>query len=318
MASPRILFFGTPEFAVPTAAALHREGWTPILVVSQPDRPVGRGRRLSAPPVARWASEQGIDLVQPESVRDRDFLDRLRLLRPDLAVVVAYGQIFRRSLLELPRWGCLNLHASLLPAYRGAAPIQAALADGLGTTGVTTMRMERGLDSGPIYLSREIAIEPGEMASELSNRLAIAGAELVLETIRGLERGDLAASPQTEEGVSYAQRVVKADGVVDWSQNASRLVDLERAYTPWPGLSTTWRGETVKLFDFRSVPSPDAKAAPGSLLGLSDERLSVACGGGTAVGVGRLQRAGRKALPAGEFLRGWPTEGDRRFGEAAE
>lgn len=317
MSSTRVLFFGTPDFALPTAAALHREGRTPILVISQPDRPVGRGRKLSAPPVARWARDNDLDLVQPESIRDRAFLDRLRELQPDVAVVVAYGQIFRRALLELPRWGCLNLHASLLPAYRGAAPIQAALADGLETTGVTCMRMERGLDTGPIYLSRALAIEPCEKAPELSKRLAQVGSELVLETITGLERGRLSPHPQGEAGVSYAKLITKQDGVVDWTDCASRLVNLERAYEPWPGLSSLLAGESVKLFGIREVSSPDREAAPGSMLGIVAERLVVACGSGTAIGIRRLQRAGRKAILASEFLRGLSSEAARRFGEVS-
>ncbi len=192
----RILFFGTPDFAVPTLAALVEAGWAPVRVVTQPSRPVGRGRGLQDPPVAAWARAHGLEVTQPERVRHPDFLAEAAALAPDVAVVVAFGQIFPRALLDLPRHGCVNLHASLLPRWRGAAPIQAAVAAGEARTGVATMRMEEGLDTGPILLEEETAIGPDETADELSRRLAELGGKLMVRTLHELEAGGLVPRPQ--------------------------------------------------------------------------------------------------------------------------
>ena len=298
-----LVFFGTPDFAVPTLAALVAAGRPPVLVVTQPARPMGRGQRSQEPPVARWAREHGLPVAQPERVREPAFLDSLRDLAPGAAVVVAFGQIFPRDLLELPRHGCINLHASLLPRWRGAAPIQAAIAAGDPRTGVTTMRMEQGLDTGPILLQEEMEIAPNETAGELSRRLAEAGAHLVVETLDRLEAGGLEARPQDSGQATYAPRLTRDSGRADWSRNARELVDRLRAYTPWPGLTAELRGAPLKIVAAGVLDGQDTEAA-GTFLGLRDGALAVACGDGSVLGLCEVQRPGRKALKAADFLNG--------------
>ncbi len=309
----KLFFFGTPAFAIPTLEALERAGRAPARVVTQPARPVGRGRKLRQPPVAAWALERGIAIAQPRRVRAPSFLELVAGDAPEVAVVVAFGQIFPRSLLELPRLGCINLHASLLPAYRGAAPIQAALAAGEAETGVTTMLMEKGLDSGPILQQRTVAIGPAETAPELAERLARIGAELMVETLDLLEAGELEPRPQDDSRATLAPLLSKDDGRIDWTLDSTVIFNRLRAYTPWPGLSSSLRGEPVKI-GWGRVIEAEAAGAPGELLGLRDGRLAVACGGGTALGIEVLQRPGRKPLPAAEFANGERLRAGERFG----
>ncbi len=309
----RILFFGTPDFAVPALAALVAAGRTPVGVVTQPARPAGRGRRPLEPPVAAWARARGLVVAQPERVRSPDFLAAAAAFAPDVAVVVAFGQIFPRALLDLPPHGCVNLHASLLPRWRGASPIQAAIAAGDVRTGVTTMRMEEGLDSGPILLQEETEIGPDETADELSRRLAEMGGGLVVRTLERLERGDLEPRPQPQEGVSYAPRLTRDSGRIDWRLEAREIHDRLRAYTPWPGLTAELRGEPVKVIAARAADRA-SDAAPGTILGLrgdcdgdgdgDGDGLAVACGGGTVLNLTELQRPGRRPLPAAAFVNG--------------
>ena len=260
----RIAFFGTPDFAVPSLAALDAAGRRPLAVVSQPPRRAGRGSRLVEPPVARWAIGQGVELLQPERVRDEEFLGRLRALDPDLAVVAAYGRIFPRALLELPARGCLNVHASLLPAYRGASPIQAAIANGESATGVTTMVMEEGLDTGPILLREEVAIGPRETAGELTPRLAAVGARLLVRTLDALERGEVEPRPQCDARASHAPMLRAADGVVDWGRDAAAIACRVRAYEPWPGSRAWLRGEAIRIVAASPVASSAAPPVASS------------------------------------------------------
>jgi len=300
----RILFFGTPDFAVPTLAALVAAGRRPLRVVTQPARPVGRGHRLQDPPVAVWAREHGLEVVQPEKVKDPAFLAEAAALEPDLAVVVAFGQIFPRALLAVPRLGCVNVHASLLPRWRGAAPIQAAIAAGDPVTGITTMVMEAGLDTGPMLLREETGIGPGETAGELSARLAEIGGRLLVRTLDELERGGLEPQAQDDGLATYAPRLTRDSGRVDWRLTAREIAGRGRAYAPWPGLSAELRGEPVKLGRVEVLPAPDETLAPGTILGLRDGLLAVACGSGTILGIAELQRPGRKALRAADFANG--------------
>lgn len=299
----RILFFGTPEIAVPTLAALVAAGRAPVLVVTQPSRPVGRGRQPQDPPVARWAREHGLEVAQPERVRHPEFLERAAALNPDVAVVVAFGQIFPRALLDLPRLGCINLHASLLPRWRGASPIQAAVAAGDATTGIATMRMEEGLDTGPVLLLEETPIGPDETAGELAVRLGEMGGGLVVRTLELLEKGGIEPRPQSAEGVTYAPRLTRDSGRVDWTLTAREIHDRLRGYTPWPGLTAELRGEPVKITAARVLDGSDP-AAPGTLLGLRDGLLAVACGGGTVLGLAEAQRPGKRPLRAADFVNG--------------
>lgn len=310
-----VVFFGTPEFAVPTLEALAAAGRTPALVVSQPSRPAGRRGAPRPPPVAVWAREHDRPLLQPERVRSPEFLAALRPLRPALAVVVAFGQIFPRELLQLPAAGCLNLHASLLPLYRGAAPIQAAIAAGDERTGVTVMRMEEGLDSGPILLQAETAIGPRETAGELAARLAVLGARMMVEAIARLERGGLLEQPQDAARATLAPRLTRESGRADWRLTAAELANRWRAFTPWPGLTAELRGAPVKLLRAGPLPQPPAEVPPppgspatppppGAFLGLTSQGLAALCGGGTALAIAELQRPGRKAQRAEDFVNG--------------
>ncbi len=310
----RIVFFGTPAFAVPSLEALIDSGRTPVLVVSQPSRPSGRGRKLQVPPVAQVAEDRGIPIAQPRRVRNKAFLETIRQLRPQLGVVVAFGQIFPQKLLDIPEYGCINVHASLLPAYRGAAPIQAVIAAGEERTGVTTMKMDAGMDTGPILHKAALEIGPTETAQDLAGRLARLGGDVLRATLEALERGELHEEPQGEEGVSYAPQIRKEDGLVDWSLSAESLSCRLRAFTPWPGLTARLRGERVKLLQAESLQegpegasgeeAGEEAAEPGQFLGLLGEQLAIRCAGGTTLSVRRLQRAGRKPLAARDFVNG--------------
>ncbi len=306
LADARLVFFGTPEFAVPTLAALVEAGSPPLLVVSRPAKPVGRGHELRDPPVARWARAHGLAVAQPVKARDDDFLNELDRLRPEFAVVVAYGQIFGRRLLNIPERGCINLHASLLPRHRGAAPIQAALAAGDETTGVTSMLMAEGLDTGPILLQREVAIGGDETAGELAARLAFAGAELMVETLAAFAYGEIVPRAQDESLATYAPRIAKEVARVDWMLPAPVLRNLYRAHTPWPGMEARWRNEPVKLLRVGVGHAGDSGHAdlPGTVLAVDRQRVTVACGGGTALDIFDLQRSGRRPLSAADFANG--------------
>jgi methionyl-tRNA formyltransferase len=308
----RIVFFGTPEFAVPTLDALVRAGKAPVAVVTQPARPAGRGRKLADPPVAQRARGLALPVLQPDKVSRPDFVAEVAALAPDLAVVVAFGQIFPRPLLAVPRLGCLNLHASLLPRHRGAAPIQAAIAAGEDTTGVTTMRMDAGLDTGPILLQEQTAIGPQETAGELAARLAELGGRLVVETVYALEDERVTPRPQPE-GATYAPRLTREAGRVDWTENAATIANRLRAYTPWPGLTGLLRGAPVKLCAARPLARSSDRAAPGTVLAVENDGLLVACGASTVLAVIALQRPGRKPLAAADFVRGERLAPDERF-----
>ncbi len=310
-----ILFFGTPEFAVPTLDALCEEGWAPALVVTQPSRPVGRGRRVASPPVARRAAELGLEVEQVQKVRSSRFIDRMETLEPWAGVVVAFGQIFPPRLLATPAVGCINLHASLLPAYRGAAPIQAAVAAGETVTGVSTMRMTAGLDSGPILLQREVEIGAHETTVDLAPRLAAVGAGLMIETLRGLAAGSIAERPQDDSLATFAPRLEKGDGEIDWSLEAGAIYDRFRAFQPWPGLRTRLAEEAIKVVECRPA-SGSGIGEPGEIVAV-ERSIRVACGGETLLDLEILQRPGRRSLDAPTFAHGERLEKGDRFGIAS-
>ncbi|HEY7862208.1 MAG TPA: methionyl-tRNA formyltransferase [Thermoanaerobaculia bacterium] len=296
----KLLFFGTPEFAVPSLAAVHAAGITPYAVVTQPDRPVGRHAQLRPAAVAAAASAMGIPVWKPEKVRQNaELLAQLRDAAPDVMAVVAYGRILPREILDLPRLGCVNVHASLLPRHRGASPIQAAILAGDAETGVATMRIVEELDAGPVYLERKVALEPGEDAGALSRRLAVLGGELLVETLRGLESGTLEARPQRGEP-TFTRPIRREDGLVDWSLPAEQIARRLRAFTPWPGLHTFWEGERVKILAAEAIDG--ASGAPGSFRAASGA-LQVDTGEGILL-VTRLQRAGKREVTGEEFARG--------------
>ncbi len=323
----RIAFFGTPEFAVPALDALEAADRRPVLVVSQPARRAGRGGRLAQPPVARWALDRNVDLLQPAGVRGADFLGRLRDLKLDLAVVAAYGRIFPRALLETPAGGCVNIHASLLPAYRGASPIQAAIAAGERKTGVTTMVMEEGLDSGPILFQEEAPIGADETAGELSSRLAGLGGRLLVRTLEALETGAVEPRPQDAAAATHAPMLRSEDGFVDWNRESGEIACRVRAYEPWPGSRSWLRGEAVRIVASRPLEScsgVDASAGldrPGAFLGCRRvEGIGrvplVRCGGSSALALCRVQRPGGRRISGLDLVNGLRLAVGERFGTA--
>ncbi len=298
----RILFFGTPGFAVPALEALVGAGRVPVLVVSQPARAAGRWRALVEPPVALRARALGLEVAQPAKVRDPEFLDRLRALEPDLGVVVAFGQIFPRALLELPRLGCVNVHASLLPRWRGAAPIQAAIAAGDLETGVSVQRMEEGLDSGPVFAERRTPIGPAENAGELGERLSRLGAELLVEVLDEIESGATLATPQDAALATHAPKLLGIRDL-DLALPAIEVARLVRAFNPEPGVRLTVRGEPVKVLAAEPA-APAGEGRPGTVIGVFGDRLRVATGGGSALDLLRLQRSGGKPVSGRDLANG--------------
>jgi methionyl-tRNA formyltransferase len=300
MSALRVVFFGTPEFAVPSLEALCSAGFEVPLVVTQPDRPVGRHAEPRPSPVARAAAARGIPVAGPDSVRGAAFLAELRAARPDAVAVVAFGRILPAAILDLPRLSCVNVHASLLPRFRGASPIQAAILAGDRETGVATMRMEEGLDTGPVYLEQRVPIGETETAGELAPRLAALGASLLVETLRGLEAGTLAARPQRGEVVT-CRPIRREDGRIDWNRTAAEIERALRAYTPWPGLHTFLGSERVKVLE-AGVAGGGSEGAPGTFRFERGEFLAAA-GGGSTLRLDRLQREGRRPVTGAEFAR---------------
>ncbi len=311
-----LVFFGTPDFAVPSLARLCEDpAFRVALVVSQPDRPAGRGRARTPPPVAREAQARGIPLLQPERIRQNpEFRERLRAAQPDFLVVVAYGKILPREILDLPRIASVNVHASLLPRHRGASPVAAALLAGDRETGVAIMRMTEGLDEGPVYAVRRVPIRDSDDAAALSEKLAREGAELLTETLPRIADHRLLPRPQEGEP-SYCRTIRKEQGEIDWTRPAGEIARRLRAFTPWPGVFTFLAGERVRSLraDAGERP-PGPPPAPGTLVRGAGGGFLVACGEGTALAPVVLQREGRKPAAAAEFLRGLPG-GELRFGK---
>lgn len=300
----RVIFFGTPEFAVPSLRALADAGTEVAAVVTAPDRPKGRGRKLAAPPVKEEALRLRLPVWQDASIRGEEFLARVKALSPDFLVTTAYGLILSPALLAAPKNLCVNVHPSLLPLYRGPAPIAWALLNGDRETGVTTMAMDAGMDSGGILLQERESIGDGDTAAGLHDRLAEMGARLLVRTLAELANGCLAPVPQDPARVTIARRLSKEDGKVDWARSARELSCFVRGMFPWPGAYALAGEERVKLL-FAAVSPERTSAAPGTVLAGSDQGLLVATGDGV-LSVTRLQAAGGRPMAAGEFLRGKP------------
>lgn len=296
----RIVFAGTPEFAVPPLEALHAAGHDLVAVYTQPDRPAGRGQALTASPVKRRALEFGLTVEQPATLKTPDAVARLRSFDADLMVVVAYGLILPRAVLDVPRFGCWNIHASLLPRWRGAAPIQRAIVAGDAVTGITIMQMEAGLDTGPMLLVRETPIGPRELGGELHDRLSRLGAEAIVAAIDEWQAGRIKPVIQPAEGATYAAKLSKAEARIDWTKPARAIDAQVRAFNPWPVAETTWDGKQLRVWQSEPEP-PAAGAAPGTVLESSGDRIVVAAGEG-ALRLLQLQLAGRRAMSAAEFL----------------
>lgn len=293
---------GTPAFAVPSLDALARAGHELLCVVAQPDRPAGRGQTLRAPATKEWALARGIAVLQPEKVRDGKLCAELAAMTPEAIVVAAYGRILGKDLLTLAPHGALNVHGSLLPRYRGAAPIQWAVANGDAETGVTLMQMDEGLDTGDVLLQRALPISPTDTAETLSPRLAALGGEALVEALSLLAAGQLTPVRQDASEVTLAPILTKEDGKVDWSRPARAIAARLRGFTPWPGAWTTLDGRTVKLLEVEVADG--AGGAPGAAVKLAGRGLAVACGEGTTLLVKRLQPEGKGAQDALSFLNG--------------
>lgn len=301
---------GTPDFACPALTALVDSGEEVLAAVTQPDRRRGRGQKPASPPVKVLAETLGIPVWQPEKIRTREFRAQLRELKPHLFVVVAYGKILSPALLDIPMVGSLNIHASLLPAYRGPAPINWAILNGETRTGLTTMFQDQGVDTGPILLSKSIPIDRSDTFGTLHDRLADLEGELLKETIAGLKDGTVSPKPQPEKGISRAPLLKKSDGLVDWTRPAKELDRLVRGVDPWPGAHTMFRGKILKLFRSRTG---DVRGRPGQVMGLENGLLHVAAGEGSLV-LAELQLAGQRRLPAASFWHGQRLQSNDTFG----
>lgn len=314
----RIVFMGTPDFSVPALKALVEAGHQVIAVVTQPDKPKGRGKEVQMTPVKIQAMEYGIPVYQPAKVREASFVEVLKGLEADAYVVIAFGQILPKAVLELPKYGCINIHASLLPKYRGAAPIQWCVIDGERETGITTMMMDVGLDTGDMLEKAVIPIEEKETGGSLHDKLSMAGGDLILSTLKKLEEGTLVRTPQTDEGTCYAKMLTKSLGDIDWNQGAVSIERLIRGLNPWPSAYTMWNGKTIKIWaadviagreaaEFLSESGVPAETgtAPGTVV-CSDKRGLVVCTGGGLLSIRELQMEGKKRMDTPAFLRGYP------------
>jgi methionyl-tRNA formyltransferase len=316
----RIAFAGTPEFARAALERLHASGFAIPLVLTQPDRPAGRGMKLQPSPVKQFALAHGMPVAQPRSLRlDGKYPDdaasareALQAASPDVLVVAAYGLILPQWVLDLPRLGCLNIHASILPRWRGAAPIHRAIEAGDAETGVTIMQMDAGLDTGDMLLVERVPIAPGDTTASLHDKLAGLGARLVVEALELAACGGLQRQPQPREGVTYAHKIEKAEAAIDWSQPAAAIERRIRAFDPFPGATAQVAGETVKVWRARALPGRGS-VAPGTIVSIDEHGIGVACGDGGRLELTELQRPGGKRLPAADFLRGFPLQPGQRF-----
>ena len=315
----RVAFAGTPEFAVPALRALADSSHTLVGVLTQPDRPAGRGRELKRSPVKQLALELGLPLAQPPQLKSLEERAPLVQWGSDVLIVVAYGLLLPPAALTVPRLGCLNIHASLLPRWRGAAPIQRAILAGDAETGVTIMQLDEGLDTGPTLAQRRVTLAAGIDAAQLQAQLAGMGAALLLETLAAIEAGRVRAEPQPGEGATYAPKVDKHEARIDWTASAAAIERQVRAFNPWPVAETIWRDQRLRLWEAHvALPRAPAQradaaaagASAGDVIGGTADAVEVLCGQGV-LAVTRLQLEGRRALPAGEFIRGHSLLGAR-------
>lgn len=310
----RIVFCGTPAFAVPSLQRLIAERDFEIVgVVSQPDRPRGRGREIQGSPVKDAALTAGIPIYQPEKIKLDEGYEYFQRLAPDAVVIIAYGQIISSRLIAIPRLGWINLHASLLPKYRGAAPINWAIVNGETRTGLTTMQIDAGLDTGPALLKYETNIGADETAPELTARLSEAGAPLIVETLRKLDRGEIAPTPQDASQATFAPILKKDDGRIDWSLSAFKIYDRIRGLQPWPGAFSTFRGKNCQIWG-KPLKLVAVGGAPGIILPTQEDGMLVICGSGTVLRVEHIQLEGRNRVTDGSFMNGARIVPGERFG----
>ena len=297
---------GTPEFSVPALKALIEHGHEVLAVITQPDRPKGRGKKIVPSPVKQVATAYGLEVLQPDKASSPQFCEIIRGKRPYLLVVVAFGQILKKNLLDIPSWGVLNIHASLLPKYRGAAPIQWAIINNEAKTGLTAMQMDEGLDTGPILLQQEVSLMPDETAGQLHNRLAALSGNFLIRTLKDLAENQLREIPQDQTKSTYAPKIDRDMSLVSWQQPAETVSALIRALDPWPGAFTKLRGKDIKIFSSK-VADKERIGLPGRVAGHDEAGLMVETGKGT-VKIRELQIPGKRRLSAKDFLRGFPLD----------
>lgn len=302
----RILFMGTPDFAVPSLDALIRAGHEICGVFTQPDRPKNRGMKLQAPPVKEYALTRDIPVYQPESVKDGQALEQIKALSPELIVVAAYGRILPEDILEYPAYGCINVHSSLLPKYRGSAPIHWAILNGDEVSGVTIMCMAKQMDAGDILDQCQTPIDPDETVESLHDRLAVMGAELLVQVVDRIRNGTAVRTPQDPEKVTFAPMLTRELSPLDWNRSARQLHDQVRGLVPWPATTTDlFSREPVKVFQTKILPGQSRKK-PGTILAAGNEGIDIVCGDGSVLRITILQAQGGKRMPAGDYLRGHP------------
>jgi len=306
----RLIFAGTPAFAAVALEALLHSAHQVAMVLTQPDRPAGRGMKMISSEVKRLALNHGISVLQPATLRDVDVVSSIAGLGADAMIVAAYGLILPPEVLSVFQYGCINIHASVLPRWRGAAPIQQALLAGDRETGVSIMRMEKGLDTGPVFTIERIQIESRETASTLHDKLAALGAHNIVRALAGIESGSLQAEPQSADGITYAHKITREQARIDWKLPAVELDRAVRAFNPFPAAFSSFDEQVVKIWDAEIASGSSAE--PGEVVAVSDAGIVVACGSG-ALCLTRLQRPGGKQLPVAEFLRGFPVRPGQRF-----
>jgi methionyl-tRNA formyltransferase len=302
----KIVFMGTPHFSVPGLQALHQNGYEIALVVTQPDRPKGRGRRITPSPVKQTAQDLGYPVIQPAFIKTPDFANQIKSLKPDFQVVIAYGKILPENVLALPRIGTINIHASLLPRLRGAAPIQWAVINGETETGVCSMLMDKGMDTGDVLLTAKEAIEAGDTAGTLHDRLAVKGARVLIDTLIAYADNTIQPLPQEHNLATYAPMLTKDDGLINWNKSAKSLENFIRGVTPWPGAYTFWGDKRLKIFRTTPITADIPQPSGTVLVGFPDE-LRVATGDGV-LSIREIQGASGKRLTIKEFLRGHPIK----------
>lgn len=310
----RIIFAGTPVFAAQALAALLAENFDVVLVLTQPDRPAGRGMKMQASPVKLLAKQHKLPLLQPETLKSVTAQDYLRTFQSDVMIVAAYGLLLPEAVLQIPRYGCINIHASLLARWRGAAPIQRAILAGDRETGISIMQMDQGLDTGAILLQHAVTIESHDTSETLHDKLAHLGGQCIVETLQLLRRGELVAIQQNEKEVCYAKKIQKTEAEIDWRQDAVYIDRMIRAFNPSPGAFTYLHGDVIKLWQAEAISTHSGQ--PGEIITTDDKEIIVACGQG-ALSLNILQKAGGKKLSAGQFLAGHSIHSGNGFSIAA-
>lgn len=302
----KIIFMGTPDFSVPTLEALIQSQHEVIAVVTQPDKPKGRGGAVQMPPVKETALQYQIPVYQPVRAKASEFVEEMRALKPDAIIVIAFGQILSKELLEIPKYGCINIHASLLPAYRGASPIQWAVINGDEKTGITTMMMNEGMDTGDILETAVVTLDEKETGGSLFDRLSKMGGDLILSTLEKAEQGTLVCTPQEHEQATYVKKIPKTLGDIDWTMDAAAIERLIRGLNPWPSAYTHLHGKLLKIWEADVLPSV-LQAPCGTVLAASDSELHVQTGNGV-LKINSVQLEGKKRMDTAAFLRGYPVE----------